>query len=94
MATVDPGIFKAYDVRGIYPDQLDEQLAYKVGRAFARVLAGFKNGGASTNGSGLRVAVGHDMRLHSPALADEFSRGLIDEGCDVLHIGMVGTEMV
>jgi phosphomannomutase len=94
MATVDPGIFKAYDVRGIYPDQLDEQLAYKVGRAFARVLAGFKSGGTSSNGSGLRVAVGHDMRLHSPALADEFSRGLIDEGCDVLHIGMVGTEMV
>jgi phosphomannomutase len=94
MATVDPGIFKAYDIRGIYPDQLDEQLAYKVGRAFARVLAGFKNGGASSNGSGLRVAVGHDMRLHSPALADEFCRGLTDEGCDVLHIGMVGTEMV
>jgi phosphomannomutase len=96
MATVDPGIFKAYDVRGIYPDQLDEQLAYKVGRAFARVLAGFKNGGnsGSANGSGLRVAVGHDMRLHSPALAQEFCRGLTDEGCDVLHIGMVGTEMV
>jgi phosphomannomutase len=98
MATVDPGIFKAYDVRGIYPDQLNEQLAYRVGRAFARVLAGFKNGagaqGGSANGAGLRVAVGHDMRLHSPALAREFCRGLTDEGCDVLHIGMVGTEMV
>jgi phosphomannomutase len=98
MATVDPGIFKAYDVRGIYPDQLDEQLAYRVGRAFARVLAGFKNGAGtkdgSANGAGLRVAVGHDMRLHSPALAREFCRGLTDEGCDVLHIGMVGTEMV
>ena len=44
--------------------------------------------------NGLRVAVGHDMRLHSPALADAFSRGLVDEGCDVLEIGMVGTEMV
>jgi phosphomannomutase len=99
MAKVDPGIFKAYDVRGIYPDQLDEGLAYRVGRAFARVLAAFKhasgNGGpAPANGSGLRVAVGHDMRLHSPALAREFCRGLTDEGCDVLHIGMVGTEMV
>ena len=73
---------------------MDEELAYKIGRAFARVLAGFKNGGASANGSGLRVAVGHDMRLHSPALAQEFCRGLTDEGCDVLHIGMVGTEMV
>src|SRR4029434_9004703 len=94
MATVDSRIFKAYAVRGIYPDQLDEELAYKIGRAFARVLASFKNGGASANGSGLRVAVGHDMRLHSPALAQEFCRGLTDEGCDVLHIGMVGTEMV
>jgi phosphomannomutase len=95
MATVDPGIFKAYDVRGLYPEQLDEQLAYRVGRAFARVLAKFKNG-ASGNGNpaGLRLAVGHDMRMHSPALAREFCRGLTDEGCDVLFIGMVGTEMV
>jgi phosphomannomutase len=92
MAAVDPGIFKAYDVRGIYPDQLNEELAYRVGRAFARVLAGFK----SRNGdpSGLRVVVGHDMRLHSPALAREFCAGLSDEGCEVLFIGMVGTEMV
>jgi phosphomannomutase len=101
MARVDPGIFKAYDVRGLYPGQLDEGLAYRIGRAFARVLADFKrggpgDGGRSRNGdaSGLRVAVGHDMRLHSPALAREFCSGLTDEGCDVLFIGMVGTEMV
>jgi phosphomannomutase len=101
MTSIDPGIFKAYDVRGIYPEQVDEQLAYQVGRAFALVLADFKRGGTgsgagSANGdtSGLRVAVGHDMRLHSPALAKEFCRGLIDQGCTVLHIGMVGTEMV
>jgi phosphomannomutase len=91
MAAVDSGIFKAYDVRGLYPEQLDEQLAYRIGRAFARVLAGFKGNG---NASGLKVAVGHDMRLHSPALAQEFCSGLSDEGCDVLFIGMVGTEMV
>jgi phosphomannomutase len=101
MTSIDPGIFKAYDVRGIYPEQLDEQLAYQIGRAFALVLADFKRGGTgsgagSANGdtSGLRVAVGHDMRLHSPALAKEFCRGLTDQGCEVLHIGMVGTEMV
>jgi phosphomannomutase len=91
---VDPGIFKAYDVRGIYPEQLDEELAYRVARAFARVLANLKDPGLNGNASGLRVAVGHDMRLHSPALAREFCRGLTDEGCQVLFIGMVGTEMV
>jgi phosphomannomutase len=91
MAAVDPGIFKAYDVRGLYPEQLDEEVAYRVGRAFARVLAGFKG---KSDPSGLRVVVGHDMRLHSPALAREFCSGLSDEGCEVLFIGMVGTEMV
>jgi phosphomannomutase len=94
VGAVDPGIFKAYDVRGIYPDQLDEKLAYRVGRAFARVLAGFKEGSSNGDASGLRVVVGHDMRLHSPALAREFCSGLSDEGCHVLFLGMVGTEMV
>jgi phosphomannomutase len=94
MASVDPGIFKAYDVRGIYPDQLDEPLAYRIGRAFARVLAGFKDPSGNGDASGLRIVVGHDMRLHSPALAREFCSGLSDEGCQVLFIGQVGTEMV
>jgi phosphomannomutase len=88
---VDPGIFKAYDVRGIYPEQLDEDGAYRIARAFARVLADL---GGKDGPAGLRVAVGHDMRIHSPALAESFTRGLVDEGVSVLHIGMVGTEMV
>jgi phosphomannomutase len=91
MRTVDPGIFKAYDVRGLYPDQLDEDTAYRVGRGFARVLADLN--GRQTP-AGLRIAVGHDMRLHSPALAKSVVRGLIDEGCHVLEVGMVGTEML
>jgi phosphomannomutase len=92
---VDPGIFKAYDVRGLYPGQIDEEVAYCVGRAFARVLARLRvEDGATEDTTGLHIAVGHDMRLHSPALAEAFSRGLVDEGCDVLDIGMVGTEMV
>ena len=65
MTAVSPGIFKAYDVRGTYPDQIDEDVAYLVGRGFARVLRDLREAGDRT----LRVAVGHDMRLHSPALA-------------------------
>ena len=67
MATVDPGIFKAYDVRGIYPDQLDEQLAYRIGRAFARVLAGFKNGGKAEDADAAGPA-GRSRPRHAPSL--------------------------
>jgi phosphomannomutase len=93
MTALSSEIFKAYDVRGLYPDQVDEGVAYRVGRAFARVLAEMKNGDSSS-AAGLRLAVGRDMRLHSPALARSFEDGLIDEGCDVVDIGMVGTEML
>jgi phosphomannomutase len=86
---VSPDIFKAYDVRGIYPAEIDEDVSYQVARGFARVLADLRGGDGA-----LRVAVGRDMRLHSPALADAFGRGLVDEGCEVLDIGQVGTEMV
>jgi phosphomannomutase len=88
--SLDPTIFKAYDVRGLYPGQIDEDVAYRVGRAFARVLADLQG----TPTAELRLALGHDMRLHSPALAESVARGLVDEGCDVLDIGLVGTEMV
>jgi phosphomannomutase len=89
--SLDPGIFKAYDVRGLYPEQIDQDVAYRVGRAFARVLTELRGGPRE---GGLRLALGHDMRLHSPALAEALIRGLVDEGCRVLDIGMVGTEMV
>jgi phosphomannomutase len=88
--TLDPEIFKAYDVRGIYPDQIDDDVAYRLGRAFARVLAGLQG----SDVAGQRIAVGHDMRVHSRPLAVAFARGLGDEGCRVLDIGLVGTEMV
>jgi phosphomannomutase len=89
--SLDPGIFKAYDVRGLYPEQIDEDVAYRVGRAFARVLTELRGGPRE---GGLRLVLGHDMRLHSPALAEALRRGLVDEGATVLDIGMVGTEMV
>jgi phosphomannomutase len=87
---VDESIFKAYDVRGIHPDQMDEELAYRIGRAFARVLCQLQDIPVAD----LRVGVGRDMRLTAPAMTEQYVRGLADEGADVLDIGMVGTEMV
>ncbi|HEY3018893.1 MAG TPA: phosphomannomutase/phosphoglucomutase, partial [Solirubrobacteraceae bacterium] len=90
MTTVDPGIFKAYDVRGLYGEQIDGDVAEQVGRAFARVLGGL-SGKPTTE---LRVGVGRDMRLTAPELADRYRRGLVAEGATVLDAGMVGTEML
>jgi len=87
---VDPTIFKAYDVRGIYPDQIDEEVAYRVGRAFARVLGDMQQKATKD----LTVGLGRDLRLSAPRLADRYSDGLTDEGADVLDVGMVGTEML
>jgi phosphomannomutase len=88
--TLDPTIFKAYDVRGIYPDQIDEDVAYRLGRAFALVLAEEYGVEPST----LRVAVGRDMRLSAPALAERYVAGIADSGASVLDVGQVGTEQL
>jgi phosphomannomutase len=88
--TVSGDIFKAYDIRGVYPDQLDEGVAEQVGRAFARVLA--EMSGKPT--SELRVGLGRDMRLSAPSMAARYRAGLVAEGAHVVDAGMVGTEMV
>jgi phosphomannomutase len=72
--------FKAYDIRGRIPDEIDESLAYDVGRAYAAFVRP------------QRVAVGYDIRLSSPQLAAAIRRGLMDSGVDVLDIGLWGTE--
>jgi len=90
MTDVDPHIFKAYDIRGLCPQEIDVNVAYRIGRGFARVLGDLRGRPPAA----LRVAIGHDMRRHSPSLAGSFGDGLVDEGCAVLDIGMVGTEMV
>ena len=77
---VDPSIFKAYDIRGVYPDPLNEEVAYAVGRAFVTLLACEE------------VVVGRDMRLSSPAIKEHLIRGLTEQGADVVDIGMVGTD--
>ena len=79
---LDPKVFKAYDVRGIYPGELDERGAYAIGRAYVQQF------------EPRRIAVGRDMRLSSPAMAAELMRGAAAEGADVLDLGLVGTEMV
>jgi phosphomannomutase len=79
---LDPKVFKAYDVRGIYPEELDEAGAHAIGRAYVEEF------------EPRRIAVGRDMRLSAPAMADAVMRGAAEAGSDVLDLGMVGTEMV
>ncbi len=74
--------FKAYDIRGRVPDQLNEDVAYRIGRATALYL------------KPKTMVVGHDIRLSSPALSEALSRGLMDGGADVIDIGLCGTEEV
>ncbi len=88
--TIDPGIFKAYDIRGLYGDQIDGDIAEQIGRAFARVLA--ELAGKSTGE--LRVGLGRDMRLTAPELAARYRAGLVAEGAEVVDAGQVGTEML
>jgi phosphomannomutase len=79
---LDPKVFKAYDVRGIYPTELDEEGARAIGRAYVEQF------------SPKRVAVGRDMRLSSPSMAAAVMEGAAGAGADVLDIGLVGTEML
>ena len=74
--------FKAYDIRGRVPEELNEELAYRVGRVFAQMYAAEK------------VVVGRDVRLSSEKLTIALSEGLSDGGCEVMNIGLCGTEMV
>jgi phosphomannomutase len=87
---VQSEIFKAYDVRGIYPEQLNEDIALLLGRAFARVLADLR--GKPT--AELRVGLGRDMRAEAPGMAGAVRDGLVAEGATVLDAGMIATEML
>jgi phosphomannomutase len=90
MSTIDPQIFKAYDIRGIYDRDLDAAGAHEIGRAFARVIAEF----AGKPVSELRLGLGRDMRLTAPEMAAAYGAGMALEGAHVLDAGMVGTEML
>ena len=88
--TLDPEIFKAYDVRGLYGEQIDGDVAEAVGRAFVRVLGQL----AGKPVSELKVGLGRDMRLSAPELAARYRTGMTTEGAHVLDAGMVGSEML
>jgi phosphomannomutase len=82
--SVDPAIFKAYDVRAIYPGQINGEVARRVGRAFVDYLGGAPK----------RIAVGRDVRLSSPEIAGGFIDGARSEGAEITDIGVVGTDMM
>lgn len=75
------GIFKAYDIRGLVPKELDPRLARHIGNSFARLLGA------------LRLLVGRDMRTHSPQIAEAVIEGMRDAGADVVDIGLASTPM-
>jgi phosphomannomutase len=79
---LDPKVFKAYDVRGVYPTQLNEKGGYAIGRAYVEQF------------EPKEIAVGHDMRVSSPSMANAVIEGATDGGANVVDIGLVGTEML
>jgi phosphomannomutase len=79
---LDPKVFKAYDVRGLYPGELDEEGAYAIGRAYVEHFEPKK------------IAVGRDTRLSSPVMAEAAIRGAVEAGADVCDVGLIGTEML
>jgi phosphomannomutase len=87
---IPPGIFKAYDIRGIYGEEMDPETALLIGRAFARVLGRLRDKPTSE----LRVGLGRDMRLTAPDMAEHLREGMVAEGAHVLDGGMIGTEML
>src|SRR5258705_238541 len=79
---INPAIFKAYDVRGVYPSEVNEDAARAIGGALVAYL------------KAKRIAVGRDMRLSSPALAQAFIDGATSQGADVVDYGMIATDML
>ena len=79
---LNPDIFKAYDVRGVYPAEVNEEAARAIGAAFVVYL------------KAKRIAVSRDMRLSSPTLAEAFIDGATSQGCDVVDYGMMATDML
>lgn len=85
MNKVDASIFKAYDIRGVYPDQLNEDLAYRIGLAYSEILK------RENPGKKLQIVLSCDMRLSTPSLKKSILEGLLDSGVDVVDIGLSST---
>jgi phosphomannomutase len=90
MSELNPGIFKAYDIRGLYGSEIDAQIAELIGRAFTRVIAEVEDKPTSE----LRLGLGRDMRLTAPEIAASYRDGICSEGATVLDAGQIGTEML
>jgi phosphomannomutase len=88
---MDRAIFKAYDIRGIYPDQLDEDAAWKIGYAAAQFLRSLLSGFARGQANAQCLCVGRDMRKHSKSLADALIKGMNSAGANVIDIEMIDT---
>jgi phosphomannomutase len=82
---IDTSIFKAYDIRGIYPTQLNEETAYRIGKAYATLIQ------TENPGKTLNIVVGNDMRLSSPQLKSRLLDGLTEMGVNVIDIGLAST---
>ena len=87
---VNPAIFKAYDIRGLYEQEIDAGTAVEIGRSFARVIAETEDKPTAE----LRLGLGHDMRLTAPELAGAYAQGMTSEGATVIDAGEVGTEVL
>ncbi|MFH1298437.1 MAG: hypothetical protein ABII07_01295, partial [Patescibacteria group bacterium] len=85
---LNPSIFRTYDIRGIYPEELNEETAYKIGRAFAVYLL------ETEVEKPEKVVIGHDNRISSPVLKRAFIEGVLNEGINVWDIGLVTVDMV
>src|SRR5918995_6707496 len=79
---LNPGIFKAYDIRGLYPGEINENVAYQIGRGFVAYL------------EAKRIGVSRDMRVSSPGVAAAFIEGAREQGADVVDYGMMATDML
>ncbi|MDD5459917.1 MAG: phosphomannomutase/phosphoglucomutase [Phycisphaerae bacterium] len=91
---MDPKIFKAYDIRGIYPDQLNEDAAWKIGNASASFLRSLLRGYERGLANRQSLCVGHDMRTHSQGLSDALIAGMDAAGANVIDIGMIDTPQI
>lgn len=88
---MDPAIFKAYDIRGVYPDQIDEDGAWKIGYATAQFLRSMLSGYQRGQANAQCICVGRDMRTHSPDLANALIEGMNNTGANVVDIGIIDT---
>ena len=86
--SINPSIFRAYDIRGVYPDELNEEAAYKIGRAFAIYLKEQQKGRPE------KIVIGHDSRISSPVLKRAFIEGVANEGMNIWDIGLATVDMV